>query len=93
MKISHNLSVNLRTISENTRIKADFRRPKYVTLAESPLPCSLVNVVAALPQGAETYRLIRYPSPLGGVAPSRAHRPFFVSISNTCAVQPVQSVC
>jgi hypothetical protein len=89
----YNLSVFLPTFRENTRNEADYRRPKYVTLAESSARCSLVDVVAALPQGAETFRLIRYPSPLGGSVPVCTGRPFFISNSNACAEQPAHLVC
>ena len=70
----HNLSVFLRMCVKNTRIKADFRQALPCCLAKSKSGCSLVRVVVALPQGAKTFRLIRYPSPLGGSVHG-LHRP------------------
>ena len=70
----HNLSVFLRMCVKNTRIKADFRQALTCRLAKPKSSYSLVIVVVALPQGAKTFRLIRYPSPLGGSV-HRLHRP------------------
>ena len=75
----HNLSVFLRMQYENTRIKADLRPRLVRCLVKSQSACSLNLVVAALPQGAETFRLIRYPSPLGGSVHGSHRPPIFYS--------------
>lgn len=77
----HNLGVFLRMPGQNTRIEADFRPRRARRLVQRDRRCSVDHVVAALPQGAETFRLIRYPSPLGGSAPMFSVRrpPIFYS--------------
>lgn len=81
-KNPHRLSVFLRTARQNTRLDADFRQPAPAHLVKRGPRCSVRYVVAALPQGAETFRLIRYPSPLGGSAPVQAAH--FLSRNSKC---------
>ena len=81
----HNLSVFLRMCVKNTRIKADFRHALPCCVAKSKSGCSLVHVVAVLPQGTETFRLIRYPSPLGGFVHVVHGPPIFLPIQRIVA--------
>ena len=74
LNFEYNLRVFLRMPERNTRIKADFRPVRAARLVVRRMQCSVMHVVAALPQGAETFRLIRYPSPLGGSVHG-LHRP------------------
>ena len=80
LNFEHNLSVFLRMPDRNTRIKADFRRMRRSGLVNGANACLIKLVVAVLPQGTETFRLIRYPSPLGGAVCCFHRPPIFSSI-------------
>ena len=49
--------------SSFTRSAADLFAKNGCGLVQRVMPCSVIPVVAAFPQEAGTYRLIRYPSP------------------------------